>query len=128
VSERKRGPLTGPNPIDRGKPGSKLHVLTDAARLPLAVATSAANTHDSLALIPLVQAIPAIRARRGPRRRRPVKLHADKGYDYPHLRAWLLGSLAQAVRPHEGGGGSTGYVLRAQLDNTVGPKPVLGAL
>ena len=64
-------------------------MLTDAAGLPLAVATSAANTHDSLALIPLVQAIPAIRSRRGPRRRRPGRLHADKGYDYPHLRAWL---------------------------------------
>jgi transposase len=64
-------------------------VLTDAGGLPLAVATSAANTHDSLALIPLVQAIPAIRSRRGPRRRRPGKLHADKGYDYPHLRVWL---------------------------------------
>jgi transposase len=64
-------------------------VLTDAAGLPLAVAVSAANTHDSLALIPLVQAIPAVRSRRGPRRRRPAKLHADKGYDYPHLRAWL---------------------------------------
>ena len=77
------------SPVDRGKPGSKLHVLTDAAGLPLAVAVSAANTHDSLALIPLVQAIPAIRSRRGPRRRRPGKLHADKGYDYPHLRTWL---------------------------------------
>ena len=44
-------------------------MLTDAGGLPLAVATSAANTHDSLALIPLVQAIPAIRSRRGPRRR-----------------------------------------------------------
>jgi hypothetical protein len=49
--------------VDRGERGSKLHVLTDAAGLPLAVATSAANTHDSLALIPLVQAIPAIRSR-----------------------------------------------------------------
>ena len=64
-------------------------MLTDAGGLPLAVATSAANTHDSLALIPLVQAIPAIRSRRGPRRRRPGRLHADKGNDYPHLRAWL---------------------------------------
>ncbi len=82
----KGGPLTGPNPVDRGKPGSKLHELTDATGLPLAMATSAANTHDSLALIPLVQAIPAIRSRRGPRRRRPAKLHADTGYDYPHLR------------------------------------------
>jgi transposase len=40
-------------------------VLTDAAGLPLAVAVSAAHTHDSLALIPLVQAIPAVRSRRG---------------------------------------------------------------
>ncbi len=55
----------------------------------MAVAVSAANTHDSLALIPLVQAVPAIRSRRGPRRRRPAKLHADKGYDYPYLRTWL---------------------------------------
>src|SRR5206468_8774807 len=45
--------------------------------------------HDSLALIPLVQAIPAIGTTRGPRRRRPAKLRADKGYDYEHLRTWL---------------------------------------
>jgi transposase len=88
-ARQKRGSLTGPNPVDRGKPGSKLHVLTERTGLPLAVAVSAANTHDSLALIPLVQAVPAIRSRRGPRRRRPDKLHADKGYDYDHLRAWL---------------------------------------
>ena len=88
-AREKRGALTGPNPVDRGKASSKLHVLTDAVGLPLAVAVSAANTHDSLALIPLVQAVPAVRSRRGPRRRRPGKLHADKGYDYPHLRTWL---------------------------------------
>jgi hypothetical protein len=81
--------MTGPNPVDRGKPGSTLHVLTDPAGLPLAVAVSTANTPDRLALILLVQAIPAIRSRRGPRRRRPGKLHPDKGYDYPHLRTWL---------------------------------------
>src|SRR3712207_1900021 len=88
-STDKGGSLTGPSPVDRGKPGSKLHVPTDARGLPLAVAVSAANTHDSQALIPLVQAVPTIRSRRGPRRRRPDKLHADKGYDYEHLRAWL---------------------------------------
>ncbi len=64
-------------------------MLTDAGGLPLAVAVSAANTHDSLALVPLVHAIPAIGSCRGPRRRRPARLHADKGYDYPHLRTWL---------------------------------------
>lgn len=85
----KRGDHTGPNPVDRGKSGSKLHLLTDAHGLPLAVALSAANTHDSNALIPLVKAIPDVTSRRGPRRRKPAKLHADKGYDYDHLRRWL---------------------------------------
>lgn len=32
---------------------------------------------------------PPIRSRRGRRRRRPDKLHADKGYDYSDLRRWL---------------------------------------
>ncbi len=101
--------------FNRGSPpGPKLHLLTDATDLPLAVATSAANTHDSLALIPLVQAIPAIRSLRGPRRRRPAKLHADKGYDYPHLRAWLRrrriprGSPAAAWRTALGWAGTAG--------------------
>ncbi|GAB3359381.1 hypothetical protein GCM10027360_20410 [Amycolatopsis echigonensis] len=34
-------------------------------------------------------AIPAIRSRRGPRRRKPAKLHADKAYDQPELRRWV---------------------------------------
>ncbi|TVT38142.1 transposase [Amycolatopsis rhizosphaerae] len=69
---------TGPNPVDRGKPGSKIHVLSERGALPISLAVSASNTHDSRALSPLVNAIPAIRSRRGPRRRRPGKLHADK--------------------------------------------------
>nr|WP_245560233.1 IS5 family transposase [Actinopolyspora halophila] len=89
VRAKKRGTATGPNPVDRGKSGSKLHILTEAGGLPLAVAVSGANTHDMNALKPLVHAIPAVRSRRGPRRRRPAKLHADKGYDYEHLRTWL---------------------------------------
>lgn len=64
-------------------------MLSDRTGLLLAVGVSAANTHDSLGLQPLVRAIPAVRSRRGLRHRRPDKLHADKGYDYPHLRAWL---------------------------------------
>jgi transposase len=53
------------------------------------VGVSAANTNDSYALTPLVQAIPAIRSRRGPRRRKPDKLHADKAYDHAELRTWI---------------------------------------
>ncbi|WP_437041079.1 IS5 family transposase [Streptomyces sp. enrichment culture] len=74
----KRGSLTGPNPVDRGKYGSKIHLITERTGLPLA-------------LIPLVKGIPPIRSRHGRRRRRPAKLHADKGYDYDHLRRWLRG-------------------------------------
>ena len=85
----KGGDLTGPNPVDRGKPGSKMHVLSDRTGLPLAVAVSAANVQDSQALKALVKAIPAVRSRRGPRRCRPGKLHADKAYDQPELRLWV---------------------------------------
>jgi len=75
--------------VDRGKAGSKIHVLSDRAGVPLSVAVSAANTNDADALKPLVRAVPAIKSRRGPRRRRPAKLHADKAYDHAALRTWL---------------------------------------
>lgn len=84
-----RGALTGPNPTDRGKLGSKIHVICDRNGLPISVGISGANLHDSQALIPLMRGIPPIRSRYASRRRRPAKLHADKGYDYDHLRRWL---------------------------------------
>ncbi|NYH80221.1 transposase [Actinopolyspora biskrensis] len=85
----KRGWLTGPNPVDRGKSGSTIHISTERGGIPLSVGISAANTHDSHALIPLVLAIPPTRSRRGPRRFRPDKLHSDKAYDHPELPRWL---------------------------------------
>ncbi|MEU7473786.1 IS5 family transposase [Streptomyces sp. NPDC044984] len=85
----KGGGLTGPNPVDRGKKGSKIHLITERTGLPLLIGISGANLHDSQALKPLVRGIPPIRFRRGPRRRRPAKLHGDKGYDYDDLRRWL---------------------------------------
>jgi transposase len=67
-------------------------LLIDAGGIPLAVGLSAANTHDSLLLEDLVDAVPAVigpRGRPGRPRRRPAKLHADKGYDYPPCRRAL---------------------------------------
>ena len=84
-----RGDLTGPNPVDRGKKGAKIHLITDRGGLPLSMAISGANLHDSQALQPLVRGIAPVRSRRGRRRRKPTKLHGDKGYDYDHLRGWL---------------------------------------
>ncbi|WP_374229054.1 IS5 family transposase [Streptomyces sp. DH8] len=97
----KRGSLTGPNPVDRGKKGSKLHVLSGAQGLPLAVAVSGANLHDSQAFKPLIPGIPAVRSRRGPHRRKPVKVRADKAYySSEHLR-WLRSRnlVARIARP-----------------------------
>jgi Transposase DDE domain len=74
------GELTGANPVDRGKAGSKYHLLVDAGGIPLAVGLSAANTHDSLVLEQMVDAVPAVvgpRGRPGRPRRRPAKLHGD---------------------------------------------------
>lgn len=97
----KGGSLTGPNPVDRGKSGSKLHVLSEAQGIPLVVGVSGANTHDSLALKPLVKGIPAVRSRRGPRRRRPGKLRADKAYYSADTLSWLRerGITARIARP-----------------------------
>ena len=86
----KGGELTGPNPTDRGKAGSKYHMLVDAHGLPLNVLVSAANRHDSLFVEPILDLMPAIkRGGRGYPRRRPAKLHADKGYDNPRVRRYL---------------------------------------
>ncbi len=81
--------MTRPSPVARGKSGSKIHVLSDRAGIPLSVGISAANTNDAQALRPLVKAIPAARSRRGPRRRKPAKLHTDKAYAVADLREWV---------------------------------------
>ena len=43
--------MTGPTPTDRGKLGTKRHVLTDGQGIPLSVVITAANTHDMKAAI-----------------------------------------------------------------------------
>ncbi|PJN29460.1 hypothetical protein CG736_02680 [Kitasatospora sp. CB02891] len=52
-------------------------------------ATSGADVHHSQALIPPTDAVPPIRSRCGPGRRRPGKLHGDKAHDHRFIRAHL---------------------------------------
>ncbi len=80
------GDLTGPHPVDRDTYGSKIHPITGRTGPPLSAGISGAGVHDGQALIPLVGGIPPLRSRRGPRRRKPGKLHTGRGYDYAHLR------------------------------------------
>jgi IS5 family transposase len=58
----------------------------------LAVGLSGANTHDSMLLEAMVDAVAPVkrpRGRPGRPRKRPAKLHGDKGYDYPRCRRAL---------------------------------------
>jgi IS5 family transposase len=80
------GAAIGRNPTDRGKPGSKRHLVVDRQGIPLAVLLTAANVHDSTVLEAALDVVPPIRQPRGRPRRRPKKLHADKAYDFRRCR------------------------------------------
>ena len=84
---RKRGEATGPNPTDRGKPGTERHRVVDGRGTPLGVVLSGANRHDSRVLTATLDAVPGVRdGKPGRPRRRPTKLHADKGCDHRRCR------------------------------------------
>lgn len=91
------GEHTGRNPTDRGKLGSKHHLLVDERGFPLVAQISGAQVHDSRFLIPLVVSIPAVKGLAGRARKRPAKLHADRAYASRVHRAWLR-SRGIAVR------------------------------
>ena len=84
---QKGGAETGPNPTDRGKAGTKRHLVVDGRGTPLGVTLTGANCHDSMALATTLDAIPGVRSgRQGRPRCRPDKLHADKAYDSRRCR------------------------------------------
>ena len=63
--------------------------MVDRAGIPLAALLSGANRHDSVVFEAVIDAIPLTKTPSGQRRKRPAKLHADKGYDYPRCRRAL---------------------------------------
>jgi transposase len=79
----------GANPVDRGKPGSKLHLVCDGSGLPLAAVVTAANVTDTTMLAAVIDDVPPVRTPPGRRRTRPDAVHADKGYDSRANRAYL---------------------------------------
>jgi len=71
--------LTGPNPTDRGKLGTKRHILTDQKGIPLSASITGANTHDMKAAIDTLDSVIV---------KRPSyeqNLCLDKGYDFPEI-------------------------------------------
>ncbi|MFI6484925.1 IS5 family transposase [Nonomuraea sp. NPDC050663] len=91
VRAKKGGDLAGPSPVDRGKPGSKMHILSDRAGLPLVVGVSSGNTPDGEGLKPIVAELQRRHDPGSGRRIKPGKFHADKAYDRDDLRRWLRG-------------------------------------
>lgn len=82
--------------MNRSKPGTKMHILSDRSGLPLMVGISTGNTHDSQGLRPMLA---GLHTRHAPERGRDYrfgKLHADKTYDNPDLRRWLRGKRIAA--------------------------------
>jgi transposase len=86
-TSKRGGQETGPNPTDRGKLGTKQHLIVDANGIPLAVELTRANAHESNMLQPMLDKIPCIKRPRGRPKHRPAKLHADKAYDHVFCRA-----------------------------------------
>jgi transposase len=86
-SGERGGEETGPNPTDRGKLGTKQHLIVDRRGIPLAVGLTKANAAECNMLGAMLDAIVPTRGPRGRRRHRPSKLHADKAYDHVFCRA-----------------------------------------
>src|SRR5215208_5218789 len=79
VRAKRGGELTGPNPTDRGKAGTKYHLVVATDGIPLGVVPSAASVHDtrlSRHLLHLAQIVGAAIA----------KLYADAAYDSTEYR------------------------------------------
>lgn len=77
------GEQTGRNPTDRGKSGSKFHLLVDRRGAPLAVCVSAANRHDKCSLQDLVFSMVVDRPEG------EQHLCLDRGYDYADIWEFL---------------------------------------
>jgi transposase len=114
------GANTGPHPTDRRKLGSKPHVITEAQGIPLAAILTGAKAHDVTQRLPLVEAIPAVRGKRGCPRRRPDCVQGDRGYDSePHRESLRARGtepvLATRGPPHGSGLGVYRWVVERTL-------------
>jgi len=89
VRAKHGGELTGPNPTDRGKRGTKYHVVVASDGLPLGAVASAANVHDARMFPELLRLALVVGAR-------IARLLADAGYDSADNR-WLC--LREGIQP-----------------------------
>ena len=118
-------PKTGPSPVDRGRPGSKHHLITDAGGVPLAVRLTGGNRNDVTQLLPLIDAIPPIRGKPGRPRRKPGNLLADRGYDHDKYRIQVRErgihpAIARRGTAHGSGLGALRWVVEQTISHLHG--------
>jgi len=112
----KGGSETGPSPVDRGRAGSKHHLLVDATGIPLAYTLTGGNRNDVTQLIPLLERVPAVAGLVGRPRRRPEVVVGDRGYDHDKHRRLVrkLGVrpvIARRKTEHGSGLGAVRWVV-----------------
>lgn len=93
------GAQTGPSPVDRRKPGSKIHLLVDGHGIPITFRLTAANRNDVEETVPLVDQVPPIAGQVGRPRRRPDRLQGDRGYDDENDRQELRRRRIEPIIP-----------------------------
>jgi len=102
------GEDTGPNPTDRGKSGSKHHVMTDAQGIPLTATVTAANVNEVTQVFEVLTSMPAVGGKPGRKREKAERLQGDRGYDSEPVRKllrWLGITPVLAQRKTEHGSG-----------------------
>jgi transposase len=114
------GALTGKNPTDRAKKGTKRHLLVDGQGTPLATRITGANRNESREALNLVDDIPPIRGRRGRPRRKPKALYGDRQYGTPRNHQGLKergieDHLAQQRTSHGSGLGKIRWIVESAL-------------
>jgi len=96
------GEATGPSPVDRSKPGSKHHLITDAGGIPLASSVTAANVNDVTEFAPLFNKLPAVAGKVGRPRKRPDAVQGDLAYDSGPHRQGLRDLGVEPILPEKG--------------------------
>ncbi len=126
VRAKRAGDLTGPNPTDRAKRGTKYNVAVDGDGVPVACVATAANVNDTLVFERLFLAAFAVMAR-------IRTVFADKGYDAEHHRALcrifgVTPQIHQRGQPPGIGTGPAALARRAQQRVGAGEQAARPAL
>ena len=84
--------MTGHNPTDRSKLGSKRHILTDKDGIPLSVIITSANTHDVTVAIDIVDSIVLKRpsSLSKPKHKQKQNLCLDKAYHSKYVEQEII--------------------------------------